>query len=88
MSNYLAFFVVELVLFLWYFATLPGSIIPPNKHNIQKPPIRTALLKFLTFQLPLLIVVAYLVMHGKSLFPALVEATNKGLNVATKIAPV
>jgi predicted MFS family arabinose efflux permease len=83
MSNFLAFFVVELILFLWYFATLPGSIIPPNNSNIPKPSLRTALLKFLTFQLPLLIVVAYLVMNGESLFNAFVETINKSLQTVS-----
>jgi len=73
-SPVMMFVVLEIFLFLWYFVTLPGSVMPPNNPSIPKPSLRTALLKFLTYQFPLYLAIAYFIFKDKK---SLCESLNE-----------
>ena len=46
------FLMLQVVLFFWYYVTLPGSIIPPKDNKSTKPSIMTALIRFIMFMIP------------------------------------
>ena len=47
-----------LVSFTWYYLTLPGSILSPNK-KYPKPSVKTALKSYLIYIIPILILNYY-----------------------------
>uniref|UniRef100_A0A6C0DA21 Uncharacterized protein n=1 Tax=viral metagenome TaxID=1070528 RepID=A0A6C0DA21_9ZZZZ len=70
-TDLLAYFLIfQTVQFLWYYSTLPGSIMPPRLKNVQKPSIRSALIKFITYMMPFYIM-AYLAYNNKNLLPSI-----------------
>jgi hypothetical protein len=44
--------VSQIILFFWYYVSLPGSILPPHDKKLTKPSITTSLIKFITFMTP------------------------------------
>jgi hypothetical protein len=55
---YLLLFVVYLSLFLWYYATLPGSILSLDKKH-PKPKLQSALFGHLMYILPVFLMTFY-----------------------------
>lgn len=55
-SKYLYIIIVGvyLVQFLWYHVTLPGSYLSPEKNKHPKPSIKTSLISYLIYLLPML----------------------------------
>jgi hypothetical protein len=51
--------IVILVQFTWYYVTLPGSKLSPKK-NYPKTSVKTALISYLTYVIPMFIVIYYL----------------------------
>ena len=51
---------VYLVKFLWYHVTLPGSILSLDKGKHPKPSVKTSLTSYLTYLLPMLVVLYFL----------------------------
>jgi hypothetical protein len=80
----IAFIVMQIIWFLWYYVTLPGSLIPPNNPAIPKPSFRSALLKFITYQLPFYILILYFVFKGKQ---SLCDSVQHSVSLFTKICP-
>lgn len=79
-TDLLAYFLIfQTVLFLWYYSTLPGSIIPPRLKNVPKPSIRSALIKFITYMMPFYIM-AYLAHHNKTLLSSMAAKVMTKLN--------
>lgn len=57
----------QIILFIWYYLTLPGSVIPPKSISIIKPTMTAALLKFLTFMLPFYIYIAWVIYNHRTI---------------------
>jgi hypothetical protein len=62
---YLVLIIVILVQFSWYYVTLPGSKLSPNKKH-PKPSIKLALTSYLTFAVPLFVGLYYLSTKDKN----------------------
>jgi ammonia channel protein AmtB len=56
---YLVLVIIILVQFSWYYFTLPGSRLSPNKKHPQAS-IKTALVSYLTYVIPMIIAIYYL----------------------------
>ena len=56
---YLFIIIIYLLHFLWYYLTLPGSVLSINK-NQEKPKLRSAFLSYLTYLLPTMFLIYYL----------------------------
>lgn len=55
-----------LVSFTWYYLTLPGSILSPNKKH-PKPSIKKALKSYLIYVIPILILNYYSIINKNNL---------------------
>ena len=62
---YLILIVIILVQFSWYYFTLPGSRLSPNKKH-PKPSVKTALTSYLTYVIPMFIGIYYLNVKDKN----------------------
>ena len=57
---YMGIAIVFLVQFLWYHLTLPGSYLSLDKGKHPKPSVKTSLTSYLTYLLPMLVVLYFL----------------------------
>jgi hypothetical protein len=51
---YQILFIAKLLLFIWYYLTLPGSVLSPNK-KYPKPSLKTAFMSYLIYMIPSII---------------------------------
>lgn len=58
-NTYMNIITIVLFRFAWYYLTLPGSTLSPNKEH-QKPSINTAAISYLIYIIPMLLAVYYL----------------------------
>jgi hypothetical protein len=56
---YLVLVIIILVQFSWYYVTLPGSRLSPNKKYPQVA-MKTALVSYLTYAIPMILAIYYL----------------------------
>jgi hypothetical protein len=62
---YLIIVVSILVQFSWYYLTLPGSFLSPNKKH-PRAPVKSALIGYLTYAIPMFILIYYLSSKDKT----------------------
>ena len=67
---YLILILTVLILFTWYYITLPGSTLSPNKKH-PKPSVKTALTSYLIYTIPMILAVYYLTLNEAKIKPLL-----------------
>ena len=58
--------VSQLVLFVWYYLTLPGSVLVSDKSKSNKPSLSIALQHFVLYQLPYYLLLIFLMYYIKN----------------------
>jgi hypothetical protein len=66
------FGIVVFLYFIWYYATLPGSMLSVNK-RVQKPSLLTALVQFIIYNLFYFILLAVLFSRDPDFFSKLLK---------------
>jgi hypothetical protein len=56
---YLILVLVQLIVFTWYYVTLPGSKLSPDKKHPQ-PSVKSALMSYLIYLLPMMVLLSFL----------------------------
>lgn len=57
--------VMLLIQFIWYYSTLPGSILSPNK-KYPRPTIKLGLTSYLIYLIPTLVIIYYFNIKDKT----------------------